>query len=123
MDEREPTNCGSCVHQYQGEFCSHSALGAGRGDRVHCDAAPHDCEHWEASDRHRIALALEGVEVAMAAQAGLFDVHQEPEVWECTCGVTLTGPGRDEDVSCPNCDSTWSFISTGASGWARTCDA
>ncbi len=81
---------------------------------------PHSCEHWQPSDQHRIALALETLVEIQAMGAGLIDPPKDdsrPQQIACTCGSYFEVSSRDLAASCPYCKQA--YVGDGEGSWNR----
>jgi hypothetical protein len=114
-ETREERNCGTCVHRNL-RHCLSAERGAedeggGITKAVSVIPSPHSCEHWDASDAHRQAEALEGIEALLLVMAremlpGVVEVPRN-EPFGCVCGAGLTAPVDVDAVTCPGCSQEW----------------
>ncbi len=110
-------HCATCVHWRPGRILGHCASEQRAGPTSEIgEFGPHDCDDWAASDAHRQAEALEGIELALMLVSGLWAPEdEEPETveWECTCGARLAESTDVESTACPACGAEYTRHPTG----------
>jgi hypothetical protein len=128
MSDEKTKNCGSCVHAYKanaGALCGAIYRVEDRGEGKHAasrSAGPHDCEHWQASDMHRVAEAMEVANELKMMELGLVPTPQQ-EV-ESTislkcgqCGSIIDVGEYDTLALCGTCGSSYRRDSAEARVW------